>query len=418
MNSNTYCLLLGIEKARDRALSAAIRESEIPVALMYVNGQLNNHKFADLIIPGDANRPDSVLEGIQYWQEKTGQVPGAVIPLTEMSIESGRQVANAYNLKYLSDTTVDHVRDKHKMKQAFIDAKLPVAKHATFSNSQQLDELVQDFTYPLVLKPRNAGGSEGVVFVRDYDELQFGYKHLTTVTELNTTRYGLSDGLYQVEEFIEAPHEISVEVLNTTSGSMVCAVTDKFLGDLPFFVELGHTIPSRYSNDNLIRETAVNACKSLGIDRGIAHVEMKIKDDGSPILLEVNARPAGDAIMELAERVTQQNLFNWHIKSYLRDDIVLPAHFEQTGRSSVAFLKARSGLIDNVTLPKPTTIPDEVVGLSIWAQPGKQTQACFDSNGRDGMVELFWSNPSEISETAHLDLANELANQCIHVIDK
>lgn len=408
--SEKYCLLLGIEKSRDRALLAASRNTNLKIALMYPNGRVNNHRFADIVLAGDPNRADSVLEAVENYERATGATPAFVIPLTEMSIESGLTVAQKYDLPYMHPDTVAATRDKHTMKEKFAAAGLKVARHQTFSNLEQMQAAADQMQFPFVIKPRNAGGSEGVIFVDNQQQLSQCYEHLSFVSDLNANRYGLDAGLYQIEEFIQAEYEVSVEVINAPTGRAVCTMTDKYITGLPFFVEIGHSIPSRWYDNQDIKSAALKACEALGLDRGIAHVELKVDAQGNATLIEVNARPAGDNIMDLAEKVTGTNLFSLHIASYLNPEFVPPASLPQTGQACIAFLDAGEGLVNSVRIPPLSELPKEVVSLNIWTQEGKHSQACFDSNGRDGAVELYWPQGAP-EENYHLSVARTLSQQ-------
>jgi len=404
-----YCLLLGIEKSRDRALLAAARTTKLKIALMYSNGTINNHRFADIILMGDPNRPEDVLKSVEEFEIKTGKTPAYVIPLTEMTIMSGFAVAQKYSLPYMNSETIKCTRDKHFMKEKFIEHGLKVARHKIFSTFQEMQDAARLLDYPLVIKPRNAGGSEGVMFVENEQQLQDSYQHLCAVAGVNHTRYGLESGRYQIEEFIVAKDEVSVEVINSPYGRAVCTMTDKYITDLPFFVELGHTIPSKWLGNTQVKQAALQACEALQLDRGIAHVELKISATGEPTVIEVNARPAGDCIMDLAERVTGTNLFALHIASYTDTEFRPPQSLPQNGRASIAFLDAGAGVVNRIHLPSPDNLPAEVVSLNIWTKAGQVSQACFDSNGRDGAVEFYWAEQPD--EYIHLAFAKKLSQQ-------
>lgn len=406
--SKKYCLLLGIEKSRDRALLAAARSTNMKIAIMYPNGTINNHRFSDITLCGDPNRSESVLESVKEYEKKTGYTPSHVIPLTEMSILPAAKISEQYDLPYLDSQTVKNIRDKHTMKECFNHFELPIARHKTFTNDEDITEAIIDLNFPLVIKPRNAGGSEGVIFVENKHELQEAYTHLNSVAQVNENRYGLATALYQVEEFIVAPYEISVEVINSPNGRAVCTMTDKYLTGLPFFVEMGHSIPSKWIENQEIKDIAIRACEALSLDRGIAHVELKVDKNGKATVIEVNARPAGDCIMDLAEKVTGINLFELHIQSYIDPDFTPPADFPQNGRASIAFLNADEGKVSQVDTPQPSDLPSFVTALNIYTKVGNTSQACFDSNGRDGAVEFYWSDGLP-DENFHLKFAQQLS---------
>lgn len=416
MNTENYCLLLGSEKNRDRSLFGAVRSTSSPIAIMRSNGTINGHRFADIVINGNPNNPEQALLAIEYHKKLTGTVPNSVIPLIELSVETGLAIAKYYNLPYLAPDAVVKARDKQLMKQAFQKHGLPIPRFASFSSFEELKSITKEFLFPVVIKPKNAGGSEGVRLVSSQEELTESYAYLTHALKGYKAAYGLSESAFQIEEYIDAQHEVSVEILNTPAGRRIIAVTDKYLGEHPYFVELGHSVPSIWSNNAAIRNTALAACEALGINRGLTHVELKVMDNGEPVLIEVNARPGGDSILDLVERVTGVNLFELHCKSYLYDTLPPIDSIEITGRSAIAFMKSKPGVIREVTLPKMEELPENVVAFQLWAQKGGLSKKCVDSNTRDGAVEFYWPDDKATTRlTQHLEIAKQLTEKYIQI---
>jgi argininosuccinate lyase len=107
-----------------------------------------------------------------------------------------------------------------------------------------------------------------------------------------------------LEELLVGP-EVSVETVTVAGTTYVVGVTDKSLAGQPWFVESGHMFPAALSDADrdAAVDTAVSAIDALGLDRAVAHTEVKLTADG-PRLIEVNPRPAGNRITELVRRVT------------------------------------------------------------------------------------------------------------------
>lgn len=411
-----YCLLLGSEKNRDRSLFGAVRAVSDPVAIMLPNGTVNTHRFADIVIDGNPNHPDRALAAVKRYQALTGSTPKNVVPLTEMTLSAGLAIARAYDLPYLSDAVFANARDKFLQKQAFEKIGLDVPQFAEFSSFAELQSIAERFRFPVVLKPRNAGGSEGVRMVATAKELLQGFNHLTNATKGYEEEYRLSGTAFQIEEFVDSQCELSVEILNTVTARHVIAVTDKYLTPLPYFAEVGHSVPSVWSHDELVRTTALKACEALGIDRGLVHVEMKISKAGTPVMMEVNARPGGGSIPDLIETITGKNVFELHCKSYVQDTVSLPP-LTARGRAATAFLKAEAGIIDDIIIPTRSELPVSVVVFKLWAKKGDVSPKCIDSNTRgEGYVEFYWPE-DKVTERLkeHLVLASEMTKKYIKI---
>ena len=95
---------------------------------------------------------------------------------------------------------------------------------------------------------------------------------------------------------MEGP-EVSVESITVEGESHIITVTDKMVTEIPFFVETGHTEPSRLPADvqEDIRNVALKAIAALGVKNGPTHTEIKVTKSGAK-LVEIAARLGGDFI--------------------------------------------------------------------------------------------------------------------------
>ena len=108
-----------------------------------------------------------------------------------------------------------------------------------------------DVGFPLVLKPRELAGSVGVIKAPNVGRMT-------------------PENMFLVEEYILAQNEISAEVFNQGDFHRVLAVTDKYLGEEPYLLEVGHSVPSVHTDNARLIEIAERACQALEIKYGIA----------------------------------------------------------------------------------------------------------------------------------------------------
>ena len=410
-----YCLVLGSEKFRHRSLLGTARVTDLPVAVMYPDADVNGHNFADVRISGNHCHPQAALAAIDRHFARTGARPRAIVPLIEMCMESGLAIAKAHGLAYLGEETTGRARNKYEMRKAFEAAGLPVPKYLPFSTGDELRRRSSELRFPVVIKPRNAGGSEGVVLVRTPAELEGAFAHLRSAMHGYRARYDLDESIFLVEEYVDAPFEASVILSTSKEEVIVLAVMDHYLGERPYFVEIGHSLPSVFARSNVIRETGIAACRALGVDRGVVEVEMKVHDADRVVIMELNSRPPGDSVMDMIESASGVNPFEMHAKSYLRDDY-RPRPFPLHGRAAIAFMNASPGTVDRVRLPAADSLSDAVVSVQTWRKPGDVVVKSHDSNTRDGSVQFYWpDDPVDGLLSEHLRVAAALADEIYSV---
>lgn len=415
-NKKDYILLLKADEfLRDRSIVAAMRNFNGMVCGMSVIPALNRVRIFDDVLCGDPHRPESALKAVKEFEIMTGLKPKAVIPITEMTLTSAALIANEYGIPFLSHDTISASRNKTLMKQAFIKHEVPTAKYLPFSDKDELRQAAEKLGYPVIVKPVEAAHSIGVKKLNSASDIDEGFNYCQESLQSISEQWGIMEDKFQVEEFIDSNMEISVEIVNLHGEHHILAITDKFLTAPPFFAEIGHKVPSLESDNVLVREAAIRACKSLGLNYGVAHVEIRIDKKGDPFVIEVASRPGGDGIMDLVERAYGINLYDLHIRSYLGTLVVSELkNIQFMGTAAIAFMPALRGIVQDINIP--TRLPREVTGLYLNAFIGDEVGESMNYDDRLGTVEFFWKGLFN-RENSHLILAEELRDSIYSIAE-
>ncbi|TQM85362.1 ATP-grasp domain-containing protein [Saccharothrix saharensis] len=152
------------------------------------------------------------------------------------------------------------------------------------------DRRVEWDEFPAVLKPIGRMSSSGVLEVGSRAELD---------AALAATP---GDELLLVEERVRGP-EYSVEALVHDGEVVWAGVTAKRTNEsgTAFFTEMGHTSPAGgldARQEDLLLDANAVLLDALGFGSGMSHAEFRL-DGGRVVLMEVAARPPGDAITKL-----------------------------------------------------------------------------------------------------------------------
>jgi biotin carboxylase len=404
-----YILIVGGEfPLRERILAGALRAGKgVPVLTLAKARSVAAIKFFDGYIVADYSIPENVLEAVKKHEAETGAKPLVVIPMNDFTVRTAVLVSEHYGLNHNSTETVHQCRDKFVMKQVLSAAGLPVPRFGAFSTYQELLSQIDYIGFPLVIKPRELAGSVGVIKVSSQDQLEDAFNRCVADVKALNVGHMTPDDRFVVEEYIAMQNELSVEVFNHGDVHSVIAVTDKYLGPEPYFVEVGHTVPSIHTGHLDLISIAERACACLNIRYGIAHFEARIKPNGEVCIIEVGARTGGDTIMDLVERAYGINPYELHVASYLDVPVQLPGLKAPLGLSGVAFLKAREGVVDQVRIPG--ILPEVVVNMQVTAKPKDVSEAPLSWRAREGSVEFFWKDrAAEKGFSKHLEIARDL----------
>ncbi|EFL33975.1 conserved hypothetical protein [Streptomyces viridochromogenes DSM 40736] len=410
MRSHEYVLLLGADQyLRERAFSGAKQAADLPVWAAAEDPVRRPNRTFDHMLPADPKDPESLLRAIRAHSAR-GLHPRVVVPLNDWTLDAANTVNRELGLGGLDATAVTNARNKHAMKRALLAGGVRTPRSALVRSEPELLDAVEAIGLPVVIKPYDFGGSGGVVLATTREEAIAGLAESKAVIAQYGAAFGILGDKYLVERFVDSDDEVSVEVLCGAGRAQVLAVTEKYLSPRPWFAELAHLVPSHRTGDPVLTELAVQACVALGIDRGLAHVEIKFDADGTPWVIEVAARPGGDGIMDQVERAYSLNPYRLHVGSYLGQDLLdVVAAAVPVKTSAIAFLKAAPGRIEDVLDGKP--LPPEVRALNISARPGDLSHAAKNWSTREGLVELEWDQLFSAKTPLPVALAKELSDQ-------
>jgi len=409
-----YLLLLKADEfLRDRCIAAALRRYAGPVVGMAPTPAFPKNRFFDHVLKGDPHLATSALQAVQAFEKESGLRPDAVVPVTEMSLHPALEIAEHYRLPFLPRQCVDRARNKDLMKDAFLAAGLPTSKYRKFRDLQGLEKAVEALGLPIIVKPCAAAHSIGVIRIDRREEIASAFEYCRRGLDEVKDAWRIDNPWLQAEEYFDAEREVSVEVAAANGKIRVVTVTEKYLTPPPYFAEVGHMVPSLDADNVELKEMAVRACESLGIDRGVCHVEVRVNAAGKLSLIEVAARPGGDGIMDLVERAHGVNMYDLHIAAYLGVLEALPEPPPLLGVSAIAFMQTKRGVVRRVSVSRD--LPSEIVSLYVNKRPGERVGDSLNYDDRAGTVELFWPNERKNLGRRHLDAADGLAREIFDV---
>ena len=258
------------------------KEMGLHVAVVDFNPQAIGIQYADEYYNSSTMDENAVLSAAEKYK------PDGIMTLaTDMPMRGVAKASDKLHLHSISYETAVKATDKYDMIKAFKDCGVPSPWYYDVETIDDLEALEGKVSFPCIMKPTDNAGSHGVAKVNSFDELIANYEYSHSCSR---------HGKVIIEEYLDGP-EVSVEVMVVNGEVNILQITDKITTEAPHFVEMGHTQPSSLPDDiqQQIMEVATSACKSLGINKGPAHVEMRATSRG-PVMIELGARMGGDNI--------------------------------------------------------------------------------------------------------------------------
>jgi biotin carboxylase len=220
----------------------------------------------------------------------------AIIAVGDQPTFLAAVVAERLGIPYNPPSAVAACRDKYLARESFRAAGLRLPKYFKVKLDEDPRQAAARAPYPCVLKPLSLSASRGVIRADDETEFAAAFRRIKALLETrDILRQREEQNRYiQVESFIEG-REFALEGILTGGRLQTLALFDKPDPlDGPFFEETIYVTPSRESmgTQRELIETAVRAARSLGLERGPVHIELRFNQEGAWIL-EVAARPIG-----------------------------------------------------------------------------------------------------------------------------
>lgn len=213
-----------------------------------------------------------------------------VAGITSFSLESALPtvvyVAQRMGLVSNSEESIAITQSKFAQRQALKNAGISVPKYYQIENQDELSKV--NCQYPVIVKPVDSGGSQGICKVETPDKLVEAYQY---AVEYSRSKHVI------VEEFIDG-REFSVEYISHQGKHYFLQVTDKVTSGAPRFVEMQHHQPANISDEvrERIKAMVEAALTALKIENSASHTEIKLNSIGGLYIIETGARMGGDYI--------------------------------------------------------------------------------------------------------------------------
>ena len=329
--------------------------------------------------------------------EKYG-IDAIVTAATDKPLVMMAQVAEKYGFPFFSVETALWSTDKFKMKQHFMDGGIKCAKGRLVKSVSE----VEDFEYPVIVKPRDNSGSRGVKLCRSREELACSMDEALAVSHFDTVL---------VEEFIEGA-EYSIEGLHCDGKSEVIQFTEKRTTEFPFNVELGHIQPANISEENkeAIRQIVGMIGNALKFEKCPSHTELKINERGI-FVIETSPRLGGDYITSaLTPLSTGINIEDQLLHIALGDAVSI--HPSPVQYSGIRFFDFEEGR-EILHLPDSSIVKGwpHVVDFSLSLKEGEKVNRITSSLNRYGHI-ILKAESREALEEAFDKYEKEIKEHC------
>ncbi len=239
-------------------------------------------EYTDCFEHVDISSKAAIAESVMKWKQSSG-LDGVFTAGTDFSACVAFAAEKA-GLPGISYETALNATDKARMRRVFTAHNVPSPQFVEIDSAERRDAGLSFADFPLVVKPVDNMGARGIRRVDSSDEYYDAFE--SAITNSNS-------GRVIVEEYLEGP-EFSIDALVYKGEITICGVADRIIKYPPYFIEIGHTMPSAYNRDQIeaVTDVFLQGVKAIGIDNGAAKGDIKLTSRGA-VVGEIAARLSG-----------------------------------------------------------------------------------------------------------------------------
>ncbi|MFF3139578.1 ATP-grasp domain-containing protein [Streptomyces mirabilis] len=318
----------------------------------------------------------------------------AVITFTELGLETAAVIADALGVPgpQLWPTAVTKYKDR--MREV-------LASHPTLSlpwrrvtSTADIVDFYDRYGPKIIVKPVAGYGAMGVRQIRTEAELKAALVDPAL----------LGEGNYLVEKLADNSEVYTVETLSASGRHAVLAFSYAKMVDYPRSVHNYSMTPPPSDFDVLesaVVDTVREFLTAVGLTRGVAHTEIRVGENGHPVVIESHTRVAGARLWRGIELTTGVNQIDLALMGLIRDDIELP-HLPPSDSVAVYLsLLAPEGRVLRTADPAALREIDGVLEVVADIEPGQELPKVTDMTLEAGFV--FLHAPDHRTANATLD---------------
>ncbi|MEA9598565.1 ATP-grasp domain-containing protein [Polynucleobacter sp. AP-Sanab-80-C2] len=332
--------------------------------------------FSDIPLVCNIKDHNAILEKIN-----SIHIDGLAIDQTEIPIHAARKVADILGLTFIPQDVIDVTTNKLKMRQRWLRDGICVPEFKQINSYLELIQFANQVGYPVVTKPLDSMGSQGVCICMNEEDLQVGYKEAVEYSTNNKD-------VIIAEKFIEG-REYTIEAFSYLGKTKVLGISQKSKSKNSPQVSSMLEYPPDLNSDQiyLIEDFVINAINSLGILNGPSHSEVILKDE-SIAMVETASRGGGFGIS--SEIIPLVSGFD-HLQAILKlalNEKVLMDFMREKNAVTLGFFESPKGRIKKIHGINDVMRLESLRAIEFFKVEGDEVEVIKADRGRSGYFLL------------------------------
>ncbi len=384
-----------IRKAKTLGLKIIVLGSEATTFQPYADYciKANTANYAEALTVLESflqNQPEIKLDGVATFLEDDVLLVSKIV--------------DKYKLIGVPFRVANQARNKYLFREFCLNNSLPVVKFRELKNNKDLEDVIKNFSFPLVVKPAYGAGSAFVMRVNDAEELRESYDYIKKEISPKVES-ALTDGLgVFIEEYIDGD-EVDLDILVQNGKIKFCAISDNGQTKEPFFIETTRMTPSNLPAKHQAQLLTMvdEMLEKLGVLNGCIHFEAKATSQG-PMPIEINLRLGGDEVYASVKAAWRIDLIENYLKIVC--GVYIPKFEFPSGPYAYlvaqTFSSEHSGILVNLEISDNLKKLPFVEEFQFEKKIGDSVMAPPDGYEYLGWILVSGHNPLDAQDNLHL----------------
>ncbi|PKQ63114.1 hypothetical protein BZG02_10130 [Labilibaculum filiforme] len=344
------------------------------------------HQYADEYYNISTTDKDLVLELAQKLK-----IDGIVAYASDPAAPTAAYVSEKMKLPGNPYQSVKILAEKDLFRSFLQQNAFNLPKSKGFVNLADALLEIDDFTFPLMVKPVDSSGSKGVRKIYSAEELVSAFEYAMS--------FSRTKRIVMEEFLVKKGHQIHGDAFVCEGKICFC-----YLGDHHFdekvnpFVPYSTTLPSIHSTGTLSRiELELQRLFDLlKIRQGAFNIEVRIDEQERIFLMEIGPRNGGNLVPQLEEFASGFNMVNATVKVAMGEKIVAEGIHKKGFFAYYVLHSNRDGVLKEIVISPD--LEANVLEKHLFKNSGDSVLSFQGSNATIGILLLQFSSHNEMLE--------------------
>lgn len=316
------------------------------------------------------------------------KVDGIMTYNSDPAASTAAYVAEKLGLPGNPYEAVKIMSEKDLFRDFLHENNLNAPRFGHFTNAQDVQNHLSEFSLPVIIKPVDSSGSKGVTVV---------YKSEQIESAVNVALEKSRSKRFIVEEYIE-PLGCQLHGDGFVENGKV---TFLYLGDHHFDEKINNLVPYSTTYPSEHSDKELQECKAqiqqfiskVGFENGGFNVELRVsKKDNKPYIIDIGARNGGNFTPKVIEYATGFNFLDRAIKVALGE----PLNGIKTTDKIANFVSylilhsSRSGVLNNCALSP--MLEERIIEKHIYIKTGDKIETFMGANAALGVLIMKYES--------------------------